>query len=139
MSMHAAIYTRLSTDAGVTALISTRIFPTKAPQNAQLPCIVQRRFGDFDSHVQSGACGLANSTHEFEILADSAASAISVAEAVRNSLDGLHTTVIGTTNVRSSRLTNETDSVILFQGSENERYQIEQDWEFWYFRSIPTL
>jgi hypothetical protein len=89
--------------------------------------------------MQAGACGIAEASYEIEVLADKASTALAVAEAVRNAFDGLRNTEIGSTYVRSANLTSESDSSIVFQGSEDERYQIELDFDFWYFRQVPTL
>lgn len=134
-----AIYERLSTYTAVSDLVGDRIYPTKAPQDAELPCIIQRRFGGQSPKTQAGACSITDAQHEIDILATSPSQALAVADAVRNAMDGLRSVEIGSTYVRSAHLTNETDSSILFQGTENERYLISQDWDFWYFRSIPTL
>jgi hypothetical protein len=137
--MHTAIFERLSTYTEVSDLVGTRIYPTKAPQKAQLPCIVYRRFGDQAPQTQLGACGIAESQYEIQVIATKASEALLVAEAVRNAFDGLRNVEIGTTYVRSANLINESDTSILFQGSEDERYQIEMDFDFWYFRPVPTL
>jgi hypothetical protein len=128
-NMHEAIYARLTGYTAVSDLIGDRVYPTKA----------YRRFGDFAPHTQAGACGVAQAMYELEILANKPSEALAVAEATRNAMDGIRSVEIAGVYVRSASLTSESDSSILFEGSENERYQIEQDWDFWYFRTVPTL
>jgi hypothetical protein len=137
--MQAAIFQRLSTYVAVMDLVGDRIYPTKAPQDEPLPCIIYRRFGDQAPQMQSGACGIAEAQYEISVIATCAKEATDVSEAIRNAFDGLRNVEIGTTYVRSANLINESDTSILFQGSEDERYQIEMDFDFWYFRSVPTL
>lgn len=42
-SIEASLYSTLTTYAGLTALISTRVYAEEMPQGATLPCIVYRR------------------------------------------------------------------------------------------------
>jgi hypothetical protein len=138
-TFHTALFDHLSTDAGVSALVGTRVYPTKAPQDAPLPCIIYQRFSDAAEHTQAGACDLASAFYQVDIIGENASSAAAVAEAVRNAMDGMRNVTAGGFYIRSAHLTSEDDSSILFQGSENERYLVSQDWDFWYFRSVPTL
>lgn len=43
MTIEAVLFTRLSTFAGLTALVGTRIYPSVAPQNVTAPFVTYRR------------------------------------------------------------------------------------------------
>ena len=43
MSIESATYTRLAAHAGVSALVSDRIYPQHLPQNTTYPCVAYRR------------------------------------------------------------------------------------------------
>jgi len=45
MSTETEVYAALSGDAGVTALVSTRIYPDVRPQDSAVPCVVYVRSG----------------------------------------------------------------------------------------------
>ncbi len=46
MSVETDLYTMITSDAGVAALVGTRVFPLVAGTNAALPLVVYRRTGD---------------------------------------------------------------------------------------------
>lgn len=73
MNTGAYIYSKLSGTAGVTALVSTRIYPVLIPQNAALPAIaysVSNRPLDANAKDRSAAHDVATVT--FNIWADAA-------------------------------------------------------------------
>ena len=82
MTIEAVLFTRLSTFAGLAALVSTRVYPLAAPQNVVLPYLTYRRV----SSVRTSAFGADtnNVTERFQIdvWAASFASARNVAEQV---------------------------------------------------------
>lgn len=78
----------LSGDAGVTAIVGTRIFSTQAPQGTTLPCIVYAR--DLNSrgpymHMR-GMTGIARTTFAVSCLGTSLLSVRNLSRAVRIAL-----------------------------------------------------
>lgn len=53
--VEAELFTRLKDDAGVSALVGTRIYPKKAPQNVQTPYIIFHVISDIDKQCVGGA------------------------------------------------------------------------------------
>jgi hypothetical protein len=78
----------LAADAGVSALVSARIYPDVPAESTVLPCIVYRRISGPRVQILSGPNGLAHPRFEFNCLATSKGGAKTVADAVRAALDG---------------------------------------------------
>jgi hypothetical protein len=86
-SIDSALYTRLSTFAGLTALISTRIYPPPAPQNAVYPFITYAQVSGVRSYVMGNQSGLVQARFQVDIWDDDLTkTARTVAEQVRLAL-----------------------------------------------------
>lgn len=87
MTVHNAIYSRLSGYATLTALVSTRIFPDIAPQDQVLPYVVFRVVDTIPAQVKDGAS--LNNTYNVEVMsfAKTFASAQSIIDACHTQLD----------------------------------------------------
>lgn len=87
MTVHNAIYSRLSSDSAITALVSTRIFPDVAPQDQILPYVVFRVIDTIPAQVKDGAS--LNNTYNVEVMsfAKTFASAQSIIDACVARLD----------------------------------------------------
>lgn len=87
MTVHNAIYSRLSSDSGVTALVSTRIFPDISPQDQVLPYVVFRVVDTLPAQIKDGAS--LNNAYNVEVMsfAKSFASAQSIIDACATRLD----------------------------------------------------
>ena len=66
MTIEAVIFTRLSTHAGVSALVSNRISPVDAPQNDQMPAITHRQLSGPPIRVMGGVTGLVRAIFQFD-------------------------------------------------------------------------
>lgn len=86
MSVERAIYERLSTTSGVTALVGTRITPDTRAQGGNLPAIV---YGVNSEEAINALLSKVASRAEIEVLAISStkASAVAIGSAVVESLD----------------------------------------------------
>lgn len=88
MSIESALFTALTGNAGLSALISTRIYPDAMPQGATLPCIVYQRistprtqgFGSTQAVIAS------RPRFQFSCWATTQASALAVCAALRTAL-----------------------------------------------------
>lgn len=81
-----ALFTRLSTFAGLTALVSTRVYPGVAPQNAALPFVTYRRVSAVRPWGMGSDAGIVMARVQLDTFALSYAAARSVAEQVRGAL-----------------------------------------------------
>ena len=106
----AAIYARLSADAGVSALVGTRIYPGAGPENATYPLVLYNQ-------IDSGAVrDLASVTDHFrtlqqiDVYAATKGNAVAIAAAVRASLDYKLNQTWGGLSIPASRFDDQFDS-----------------------------
>jgi Protein of unknown function (DUF3168) len=89
MSAETALYSRLSTTDGVTALVGTRIFPMEGQQAGATPYITYQKItAGFLPTMRRGALPLAGPHLQVNSWADTYTTAKAVALEVRRSLDG---------------------------------------------------
>ncbi|NNF65985.1 MAG: DUF3168 domain-containing protein [Gammaproteobacteria bacterium] len=108
MSAETGIYTHLSTDGNIIALVGTRIYPEWMPQESDMPAIVfsltsAPREPNFD-----GPSAYVDRRYQLDCYASTYSAAKSLADAVRVSLDGV-TGTLGGENVQLVSLEDERD------------------------------
>lgn len=127
MTVEAGLYAHLSTDAGVNALVGTRIYPLLVPLDATLPAIAYQRISGPRDHHHQGASGLAVARIQLTYVGGSYSEAKQVAAAVRATLDGRRGG-LGSTTVGSIMLDNERDE----WSTGFELPVVQQDYVIWY-------
>jgi hypothetical protein len=93
MNCEAAIYGILSGDATLTALVSTRIYPEAAPQNAANPCIVYSESTPEFNDNKSGVSRLDVNLVQVDIYASTISVRNTIGARVRTLLDRYSGTV----------------------------------------------
>lgn len=88
MTIGQDIYTELTGDAGLTALVSTRIYPNWMPQEASLPAVSYNLVSESVQNAVSGELGLRNYQFQFDCWGSSYGSAQSVAGALISAVQG---------------------------------------------------
>lgn len=90
MTIEAAVYQVLTTNAGLTAIIGSRVFEGALPQNEDLPCIVYNRISTLrvHSHDSLGAEGTARMRIQFDVWAGNYSTAKLVTDLLRAALNG---------------------------------------------------
>lgn len=86
MSIESDLYSGLTGHAGLSALISTRLYPDVAPQNATRPYVVYQRISTRKFQAISGTVVAYLPRFQFSIYADTALSALNVAAQVQVAL-----------------------------------------------------
>ena len=120
MTIRDDIYSRLTTGStALTALIGTRAYRTKLPQNPTLPAVTYWKVSGNRLHDLTGPVGVSDPRVQVSCWARAADDAEDVAEAVRVTLDGW----TSTGGVQASELVNETD----LYDDDVEVYQIALD------------
>jgi hypothetical protein len=138
MSIKTALYTYLSTQSAITGVVSTKVYPGRAPTGASLPYITYSKLAEPPYHNFGGADIIANPTFEFECWANSDVTAESLMEALRNVLDGFRGTM-ATVDVRNIIMSSvDEDYTAPDDGSEQGIFRISADFEIWYVRSVPN-
>ena len=109
MSVGAAIYDRLSNYAGLSSLVSTRIYPVLAPQGAILPYVIYERISGTRIRALASDTDLASPRYQFTSFSDDYDEAYSVSEQVRAALQR-YTGTVGSPGVDIVDCTIETET-----------------------------
>lgn len=83
MTVQALLHMRLSTFAGLTALVGTRVYPNIAPQNAARPYVAYRLVSDIRPPAMGRDSGVARARFQFDAFADEPAGGYDAADAIR--------------------------------------------------------
>lgn len=95
MSIEEALFTKLSTTPGVTALVGTRIYPVLAPQDTSQDYVVYERVSGNPYHQMTGPSGLSWCRLSYLCFAGRYATAKTIAAALRGAIDGFQGTLSG--------------------------------------------
>lgn len=88
MTLEEALYSHMTNQAGITALVGARIYPILMAQTAILPAIVYTRISTVREYSLSGFTGMTTARIQIDIMAQYASTAKTIADSVRFSLDG---------------------------------------------------
>lgn len=125
-----ALYGKLSATAAVTALVSTRIYPDIATQDATYPFIVYSNDATQPTDVKDSASPLDVVTMSVMIYSNSYSQAQDIAAAVRTALDRMTGTIQGVT-VQSCRFEGQNSAQMEF---DKHVFVIEQSYVFRHVR-----
>jgi hypothetical protein len=141
-----AIYSHLIADAGVSALVSTRVYPLTIPQDIALPAIAYQRISGPRIAAHDGPTGLARARIQVTCQASTYTAAKGLAMEVRQALDGFRGSVTTEgdelVEVEASFLANEWDGyetvtgqstirvdfMLLYKEATNPSIPNEYDW-----------
>lgn len=142
-SIRAAVFNRLASDPAVQAIAGNpaRIYPIKMAQEHQRPGIVYRRVlrPEGHAHYLKGSAGHAMAMFRLDCLADKYSDADTLAEAVRQSLDGFGPGTIAGVDVRSVAIHDECDDFDdPLDGGDSGVYVITLLYSIQYSESIPA-
>lgn len=116
-----AIVYLLSNDAGVNALVGSRIFPVFVPAKQPLPAITYQQISGPRDNIMSGASGLVSTRFQINCWAKKYQGAAELADVVREALspkdDGYPKTV-AEVRVEAVMLFNENDVPALYGDNE---------------------
>jgi hypothetical protein len=91
--IESALRTRILGDAGISALIGTRIFPLILPQATSFPALTYQRISGERMHSHDGPSGLAGPRIQIDTWATSYIGAKQLADLIRQRIDGFKGTV----------------------------------------------
>ena len=121
-----ALYSKLSSTTAVTALVSTRIFPESATQDATYPFIVYSVTDTEPTDIKDGVSPLDVVSVALMIYAESYAVAIDIAEKVRTALDRMTGTYDGV-NVQSCKFNGQSSGDMHL---DKHIFVVEQEYQF---------
>ena len=134
MTIEDALYAELAAYAGLAALVSTRIYPMRLPEDATLPGVIYYRMSAGRESDCSGATGLARPTFRVQVWADDYKEAHTVATQVRKALDGNTSQWGGESGAwASGRLVNDVD--LMDPDLETPAYGVAMDFEVWHWEA----
>lgn len=140
MSLKGDLFTYLSTQPGITAIISAKVFPEIAPTSEDLPYITFAIMSTENVHNFDAASRFSIHHYQIDCWGTTALEADNLAEAVREELDGFNNALMGTTDIRSIRLLNQSDEFELFKrGSQKGSFRVRTEYNISHFRSVPTF
>jgi hypothetical protein len=125
------LYTYLSTFAGLTALVSTRVYAFKLPQGATLPAVTFQRISTPRSltHDTSGVGNdLARPRFQFDAWATTYSSAKAISDQIRAALNGKKGTIATGVTINAAMVEDERPA---FE-PETNIYQISCDYFIWH-------
>jgi hypothetical protein len=132
-SIDTALYTRLSTFAGLVALASTRVYPPPAPQGATFPLVTYQQISGIRSYVYGNQSGFVVARFQLDSWAESAIGARALSEQVRLALSNYHgtsdTIVIDYISIESEQRLFEDDV---------ELHRISQDYMVYFRETLPA-
>lgn len=143
MSLNSAIYHYLQTRTGLTALVSTRVYPSAAPSSVAKPYITYVKISSEHTSHQTASSGLAAPLYQFDVWADSALSAEAVYEQLRLALDtfsgtmgtGAYATTVERVIVQDDDEGHEPPK----DGSQQATYRHRIDVTIWHRETVPTF
>lgn len=127
MTMEASLFSYLSTNAGITAIIGTRVYPGIIPQSGVQPCIVYNKQSRTRQQLFCGTDGLLSTRLEIDCYADSYIKSVALANAVTAALQDFSGNMAGT-EVPRIFLENEID----LSDIEPGLYRQSQTWAMWH-------
>ena len=86
MALEESIYTRLTGFAGLSALVSTRVYPGRLPQNPTLPAVVYEGIAGFEFPAFSSNSGTETRTFQITAWAETYSEAKSVETQIKLAL-----------------------------------------------------
>jgi hypothetical protein len=134
MTLATAIYTHLTTDAGVAALVGTRVYPVTGPQqdeDSAVPSMLVYALSDRRHEYSMGAKQMVYDTWTFVCVAGNYDTAHSINDALIASLDHRRITLGGTggVDVQTMQIVSSQDVPDEF---ELGIFQVRTDYEFVY-------
>lgn len=97
MSLESALFTLITADAGVAAIMGTRLYPDVIPQDAAMPAGHYRTVANRPAMAHSGAAGVEFSTVRYSIFAPLRADAITLRDTIKPVVSGYKGTAGGET------------------------------------------
>lgn len=144
MSIQAAIASHLLHDSGVALLVGTQVYRTFAPQRATYPYITYQKVTERRARHMTATAGLVESGIQMDCWSTDSNEVLSVADAIRDSLDHLNHTTIGmapnTATVKAAFLESSVDDFEEPTDASNLGiFRVIQTWEIWHTETIPQL
>lgn len=94
-AIETVLYSTVTAAAGVTALVGTRVYPVRAPQEATAPYVTYRRVSDLPHLTHGLESDSGAGRWQFDCYAPTYAQVKAVAQALKDALNGQRVTAAG--------------------------------------------
>lgn len=131
-----AIQSVLAADSDVAALVSSRIYPLRRPQNVKYPAITFQIVSEESTQHMTGLSGFADAFVEVACWALTPLAADQLAEKVRLALSRYSGTIASTVIRQVLPETGTTDFDEPDDGSDSPVYWHERDYRVWYREAV---
>ena len=125
-----AVYSRLTGNVAVAAMVSTRVYPNKIPQEAALPAVAYQRISARRVKAHAAPTGLARVRVQVTCVSRSYSEVKALAAAVRTAMQGVMGSVGGVT-LQGSWLETDADEY----GDAETLHSVRQDYMIWHTES----
>ena len=131
MTIEEALYTHLSGNAGLSALVSNRIYPMIMPQDVALPAVTYQKISGERMHTLQTDPGVASPRFQFNCWGSSYSSAKAVAVKVKDALKDFTGTLGGAGGVTVLRVVGPEDELDDYD-AETETFRTILDFFIWH-------
>ncbi len=141
MTVETALFNYLSNEAGMTALVNTRIYASTPPSSPVYPFVTFQVLNNQPAHHMGGAVGLTEVLMQIDAWAFLVSEQQSISEALRNLLDGFRGQM-GTELLEVRKCFLETRNTFQEpdkQGKNLPVHRASLDFSIWHEESLPTL
>jgi hypothetical protein len=141
MTIETALFSYLSTEAGMTTLVSTRIYASSPPSSPTYPFVTFQIINNQPAHYMAGAVGITDVRMQIDAWAFLVSEQQAISEALRNLLDGFRGSM-GTELLAVRKCFLETRNTFQEpdkQGKNLPVHRASLDFSLWHVESLPTL
>lgn len=134
-----AIYSIVSGDADISAVVSTRIYPNVAPQSAALPYITYQKISAYHDQATTNSTGLANGVFQINCWSDDYDELKDLTEKVRLALQAYSPATVAGCYIAAVHLLDERDAPSDPEfGQDIGVFGTQSDFRIWFNETIPT-
>jgi hypothetical protein len=126
--IEATLFTLLTANAGVTALVGTRVYPVQLPQAPTTPAVSYQLISEHREGSFAGPSGLPGTLIQVDSWSDTYLGVKTLATAVRLALDGYQGTPAGGDRIQASILENQSD---IFE-PDVKLFRVLQEFRLWW-------
>lgn len=141
MSLDSALYSHLTTDSAITALIAMRVYPDAAPQDVAWPYVTFMAAATENGRHMTAGDGLARVTMQIDVWADSSEARRAITGALFNRLHGFRGAMgaeaLGVRSVHFDGPANTHERPT--DDGEIGTYRGRCDVTIWHVESVPTF
>lgn len=145
MRMDEALYSYLSTHAGLSALVGTRIYPVKLPQNVSLPAVTYQKISGHRVHAMQTDPGYASPRFQISCWAvDSATESgydivKAVAEQARAALQDYRGTMGGAGGVVVDAVFLDDENDFYEDAARQGVFHVAQEYIIWHQEAVTAI